>query len=186
MPRIIDHDARRDSILERCFELFARVGYGAVTMRGIAREVGLSTGTLYHYFPDKATLARSLFHRVSRQDVAEATVQLQAGETRGERLAALLGFVVANEERLRATLLVAMDHHRQHPDDREVLQQAAATYREALREQLELPADGAGLDGVLLTLLLGTIAHRTLDPEGFEAAPHLTAIEALLEALISS
>ena len=180
MPRIVDHDARRDTILERCFTLFARVGYSAVTMRAIAREVGMSTGTLYHYFPDKATLARSLFHRVSRRDVEEASAQLKAGRTAEERVSALLAFVATNEERLRATLLVALDHHRQHPEDRAVLRQAAAVYREALSEQLELPTPE--MDGVLLSLLIGSIVHRTLDPEGFDAPPHLVALEKLLRA----
>lgn len=176
MPRIVDHQARRDAILERCFDLFARRGYGAVTVREIAREVKLSTGAVYHYFPDKAAILRSLFHRVSRRDVAEAVGQLQ-GASRREKLATLVGFVARNEGRLRATLQVAMDHYRQHPDDRGVLSETLGVYRAALSEQLALEEPGS--DGVLLSLLIGAIIHRTLDPSGVDIAAHLAALEAI-------
>lgn len=36
--------------------LFARHGYAAVSMRDIAREVGIQAGAIYHYVPDKQTL----------------------------------------------------------------------------------------------------------------------------------
>lgn len=37
-------------------ELFARQGYAAVSMRDIARAVGVQAGALYRYVPDKQTL----------------------------------------------------------------------------------------------------------------------------------
>lgn len=40
--------------------LFARHGYAAVSMRQIAREVGLQAGALYLYTPDKQTLLANL------------------------------------------------------------------------------------------------------------------------------
>lgn len=46
-------DAR---IRAAALRLFARYGYAAVSMRRIAREVGLQAGALYLYTPDKQTL----------------------------------------------------------------------------------------------------------------------------------
>jgi len=40
--------------------LFARFGYGAVTMRQIAAEVGMQAGALYRYTPDKQALLADL------------------------------------------------------------------------------------------------------------------------------
>lgn len=43
-------------IREVTLKLFARHGYAAVSMRQIAREVGVQAGTLYAYTPDKQAL----------------------------------------------------------------------------------------------------------------------------------
>lgn len=43
--------------------LFARDGYAAVSMRQIAREVGVQAGALYLYTADKQTLLFDLLHR---------------------------------------------------------------------------------------------------------------------------
>ncbi len=178
MPKIVDHDARRAAILDACFELFARRGIGAVTMRQIATAAGLSTGAIYHYFPDKESIARSLFHRVAEQQVAEAVASLGEGAPPAQKLAALLEFVGRREQRLRGILHIALDHHRHHPDDRDVLAGALGTYRAAIAEQLALPE--AGREAVILSLLIGALVQRTLDPQGFELEQHLAALVGLL------
>ena len=56
MPKIVDHEQYRKELLGKCFDLFAQKGYGSITMRQIAQGLGVSTGTLYHYFPSKQAL----------------------------------------------------------------------------------------------------------------------------------
>ena len=53
MPKIVDRDRYRKELLNKCFDIFAEKGYSSVTMREIGSEIGVSTGTLYHYFPSK-------------------------------------------------------------------------------------------------------------------------------------
>lgn len=43
-------------VRDAALRLFARHGYAAVSMRQIAREVGVQAGALYNYTPDKQTL----------------------------------------------------------------------------------------------------------------------------------
>lgn len=43
-------------------ELFARHGYAAVSMRQVAKEVGVQAGALYNYFPDKQSLLFTLLN----------------------------------------------------------------------------------------------------------------------------
>jgi len=57
MPKIVDHDAYRDELIERYFDDFAQRGYNDVTMREIAAKLNISTGTLYHYFPSRTKRA---------------------------------------------------------------------------------------------------------------------------------
>ena len=47
-------------IREAALRLFAKHGYAAVSMRQIAREVGVQVGALYNYTPDKQALLFSL------------------------------------------------------------------------------------------------------------------------------
>jgi AcrR family transcriptional regulator len=49
----LEADARRQQLLERGAELFARHGYERLTMARIAREAGISKALLFHYFPSK-------------------------------------------------------------------------------------------------------------------------------------
>lgn len=46
----------RAKILEAALELFSRGGYRGTSMREIADEAGVSTGNVYHQFPDKEAL----------------------------------------------------------------------------------------------------------------------------------
>jgi len=43
-------------ILEKSLPLFARSGYAGVSMRDIARAVGISGAALYHHYSDKQSL----------------------------------------------------------------------------------------------------------------------------------
>ena len=59
MPKIVDHDERRRSVIEATWRVIAREGIANATTRGIAREAGCSSGVLAHYFADKAELMAS-------------------------------------------------------------------------------------------------------------------------------
>lgn len=43
-------------ILEAAIPLFAEAGFNGISMRGLAKEVGLNAATFYHYFNDKQAL----------------------------------------------------------------------------------------------------------------------------------
>lgn len=59
MPKIVDHDERRRSLIEATWRVIAREGIANASTRGIAREAGCSSGVLAHYFADKAELMAS-------------------------------------------------------------------------------------------------------------------------------
>ena len=53
----------REQILEAALDLFSHQGFRGTTVREIAERAGRSTGNLYHHFPDKETLFRTLLDR---------------------------------------------------------------------------------------------------------------------------
>ena len=50
----------RGLILDAALRLFSQRGYGATSIRDIAEAAGVSTGNVYHQFPDKETIFRTL------------------------------------------------------------------------------------------------------------------------------
>lgn len=62
MPRIIaDYkNQAKKLIIQAGLNSFLRRGYRSTTMAEIAKEVGVTKGDLYHYFPSKAALLREV------------------------------------------------------------------------------------------------------------------------------
>ncbi|MBM4367754.1 MAG: TetR/AcrR family transcriptional regulator [Deltaproteobacteria bacterium] len=168
MPRVVDAAAERDGILDRCLLPFARDGYGLVRMRDVARAAGVSTGKLYHYFPDKRSIAVALLDRELASDVEALRLALAATASAAERRAAFLRFLDARQDRLAATLLLALDHQRvEGPGAAAAVLRA---YRDAMSALLGIDAD------VVMTLVLGLLARRVLDPAGLDLARHWDAV----------
>ena len=53
MPKIVDVDVQREAVLKATWRTIARHGVTGTTVRRIAREAGVSTGFISHYFRDK-------------------------------------------------------------------------------------------------------------------------------------
>ena len=64
MPKIVDHDARRQELAEVVWRLIAREGLEAVTTRRIASEAGYSNGSLLYYFSSKEEAIRAAYEFV--------------------------------------------------------------------------------------------------------------------------
>lgn len=78
--------------------LFARHGYAAVSMRQIAREVGVQVGALYGYTPDKQSLLADLMHSHMDEVLAgwaDAQTMLPPDARATARLAAFVQFHIA-------------------------------------------------------------------------------------------
>jgi AcrR family transcriptional regulator len=52
-------EATKQKIFEVGLQLFAQQGYGSTTIRDIAKKADISTGLLFHYFPNKQALLTS-------------------------------------------------------------------------------------------------------------------------------
>jgi AcrR family transcriptional regulator len=60
----------RAAIIEAALRLFRETGYDATTMRAIAREAGVSTGSAYYYFSSKEELIQEFYARSHAEHVA--------------------------------------------------------------------------------------------------------------------
>jgi AcrR family transcriptional regulator len=70
----------RQRIVNTALRLFAEQGYDATTMRAIAKEAGVSTGSAYQYFTGKEHLVLAFYER-SQVEHADAAQAALAGTT---------------------------------------------------------------------------------------------------------
>lgn len=76
MPKVVDHDERRELIADALWTVVRRDGYAAVSVRTVAAETGMSTGALRHYFASQDELVA--FAMASLMERARARV-MEAG-----------------------------------------------------------------------------------------------------------
>ena len=89
-PRAADYDAKRETILEKSAELFARAGYDGTSLADIAKACGTSKALLYHYYENKEALLSDII-RAHLQELVDVVREARgaAGEPRA-RLEALV------------------------------------------------------------------------------------------------
>lgn len=73
MPRVVDPQQRRAQLIDVTAAEIARVGLDQITLRGIARAGGWTTGIVSHYFIDKRDLLIATFR--SRADGARQRIE---------------------------------------------------------------------------------------------------------------
>ena len=141
MPKIVDAQKYRQELLGKCFNLFAQKGYANVTIRQIAKELGVSTGTLYHYFPNKQVLFEQLAEQVCRQDV-EAIALLDKNKTISQRIIALGQLLTENQDYVVKQAAIWLDFRQQlsvqEVKDNVIFEQINFRYEQAIIELLDL------------------------------------------------
>ena len=83
------HQARRTHIIESALVLFARKGFSDTTTSDICRAAGISTGSLFHYFPSK----QAVFYGIWELDRTEWDEVFAAAEADPDPWAALIAIV---------------------------------------------------------------------------------------------
>lgn len=163
MPKIVDHDARRTELLNEALPLFANAGYTGLSMRSLAAGLGVSTGTLYHYFPNKSDLFTAMMRSIAAHNIAAVLSDLVPDSSLEERAALLRAFVVANADTLRQSLWVAIDFARAEGEAAStLLGELLAGYRAALTANLAQGNEAVGAN--LLHLVLGILVQQGLRP----------------------
>ena len=92
MPKIVDHEQRRDEIALVACRVVAEHGFDQTSMVRIAREAGYTTGMLAHYFDSKQDIIiaalRLILRRIEERLIGSPA---QAAEASGSAHAAHRG-----------------------------------------------------------------------------------------------
>ena len=68
----------REQLLTCAARLFRKLGYATVSLRHVAAEAGVTTGSLYHHFGSKDELVRALLEQAYRQILDDVQGALEA------------------------------------------------------------------------------------------------------------
>ena len=82
MPKIVDHDERREEYLDAMWRVVSRDGAGGISVRSVAAEAGVSPSNIVHYLPSRGDmlgeavrrLMDEVLGRVSRIDATQLTI----------------------------------------------------------------------------------------------------------------
>ncbi|WP_217183154.1 TetR/AcrR family transcriptional regulator [Streptomyces sp. AC495_CC817] len=189
MPRVVDHDERRRQIAEALLVVAARDGHENVSSRAVAKELGVATGSLWHYFDGFDEVIRAAAAEVTRR--TDERIAVATAGLRGlDRLDALMREVLPVDERTRSEAHVVVGFWGRlatlapSPDaGTPTLATWQGSIREALREAVddgELRADTPA-DAVMALLRSITYGQQVVEvTEPQEPAAHLAVLRGIL------
>ncbi len=178
MPKIIDHEARRREIFEGSLALFSQHGFSGLGMRQLAAALGVSTGSLYHYFPNKSDLFEGMLRHLATGHVAQAIEAIGSLDEPKLRLEAVRAFIVSQADRIRAVLWVAIDYRRAMGEAGEALvSDVFGVYEAGIAEYLtEGDRERAR---AMLSYVMGALVHSGLAASPADIEGTLKAVDKL-------
>jgi AcrR family transcriptional regulator len=85
---------RRDELLAKAVEIATAEGLSAVTLRGVAADLGVTPGLVSHYFSSAEQLITDAFRAAAIADLAEARARVDAAEGALAKMSALMDYVL--------------------------------------------------------------------------------------------
>ncbi|MDB6158182.1 MAG: TetR family transcriptional regulator [Gammaproteobacteria bacterium] len=97
MPKIVDHDQRRDQIALVACRVVAENGFDQATIVRIAREAGYTTGMVAHYFDTKQDIIIAALRLILRR--IEERLTRPSGDAQADLLTVLSEALPIDEQR---------------------------------------------------------------------------------------
>jgi AcrR family transcriptional regulator len=176
MPRVPAKDRpafveeRRTRILEAAVRVWAKRGFDGTSVEEVAREAGLTKGTLYLYFPSKRALLEETLRRYSLRPDVEAGLERLRGQPLEDVVRGLVAVIWRGLEERRELAGVLLRELPNHPEEaRRFLEQVVLPINRLLARYLEevLPPERRALLDSLVAArsLLGMVATFFLTQE---------------------
>lgn len=165
--------ATRDALLDAAADIFARQG-AAIRMEDIAAAAGVSVGTVYNYFADRAELVQAVLESRTRGLLADLDAVLQQESPAGAAAfdATLFRFVEALMQHFdanRALLTAMLEQQQDHGMDAKAvsrrnskLEQVTARAEQLMARGISIGALDTGDAAVYAALLVGMIRGLVL------------------------
>jgi AcrR family transcriptional regulator len=193
------HGALREELITACLALIESEGIGAVSLRRVARQAGVSPGAPYHHFADRAALLNAIAARGYEQLLADVRAAHGASaspvEALGAMIEAYVRFARAHPAYSQLMYRPELSEPRKDPATEtlvnSVLQLVTDTVTECQQAGLAPPGDPVPLvtmvwsiaAGLAMLCIDGPLEHMTA--ERGSDVPELTAqVSALLQSML--
>ncbi|WP_328450097.1 TetR/AcrR family transcriptional regulator [Amycolatopsis sp. NBC_00438] len=187
-----DHEARRRDVSEAVWRVLTAHGFGGLTMRAVATELGATTGLLTHYFSGKQDL---LAHALDLLDERTAT---RARRTAGPGLAAVRALLldvlpltgeavtgnriwVSSWDTALADPALSAAYARKYGESRDRLRDLVT---DAQRLGELRPGDPERVAAGALSFTLGLVVQALFDPRAFPPDRQVELLDDHLAALV--
>lgn len=188
MPKYVDHDARREEIVNATLRILAERGPRGLTIRSVAEEMGGSSTVVTHYFPTRDSLIEGVVD--SFAEWSETLYAIEAGSADArERLRVFLHWFVPaseealNEERARMNLLAERNSY---PPVEGFIRSVDTWARTLIGEHLEGLADPDEIEGLvdLIRVVTNGVALAAVElPEDWPPERQFATVDRLLDLL---
>ena len=190
MPKIVDHDERREMIIQSALEVLSEGGPRMLTMRGLAARLGGSLRVVNHYYPSRRSLLEDLEPRMTER-WEEDLKQLDAEScSPRSRLRSFLIWALATDEEDRIAERAWISLLSAPPEDADSVATLHAHGALWMRRQIEKRLEGlVPLEALESTTDQLQIATRGIvvtaeeNPDLWPAGRQIAAIEGLLRLL---
>jgi AcrR family transcriptional regulator len=159
------HGSLREALITACVALIEAEGIGAVSLRRVAREAGVSPAAPYHHFPDRSALLAAisvrgceLLERQLRQARQEAPT---AARALGALVETYVGFARDHPGYLQLMLRSELSQPHKHPEAQAAGEGAFQVLIEVVedcqRDGTAPPGDPSPLVGMVWALAIGIV-----------------------------
>jgi AcrR family transcriptional regulator len=80
MPKVVNHDERREAVVSLAAHMIAKEGIGSISFKGIADAAGASTAIVSHYFANKKELLHHTYRTLLGRSQREQAALLQSSD----------------------------------------------------------------------------------------------------------
>ncbi|MBA2889423.1 TetR/AcrR family transcriptional regulator [Nonomuraea soli] len=188
-----DHDARRREVSGAVRRVLAVHGFGGLTLRAVAAEMGATTGLLTHYFPSKRDLVAYALEVLDEQRTSRPRPAPDTGEGLAGVRAMLADILPTTAESVASNRVwvsswdaalgdpeLAAGHAARYRRSRERLQR----HVEAAQERGEVAEGDAGeVAAALQSFVLGLIVQVLLEVDAFPPERQLRLLDDYLASL---
>ncbi len=87
---ITEPDSAKGRLIKVAAQLFREKGFGRTTVRDLAAEVGILSGSLFHHFPNKEAILRTAVEESIHRVIAEMQASMEGVEDLREKLRVLI------------------------------------------------------------------------------------------------
>ncbi|MFD9902973.1 TetR/AcrR family transcriptional regulator [Streptomyces sp. NPDC059063] len=192
-PAPVDHESRREDVSQAVWRILAAKGFGGLTLRAVAAEMGVSTGLLMHYFPTKRALVAHALELLEKSS-AERPRRDRPQEGLAALRAVLLDTLPLGKENAARNRIWVSSWDQALADDGLRADQAEryVRMRAALRPHLvaaralgEIPdaPDVDRLATAAVAFIHGLVVQALFDPRRFPADTQTEMVDAFLATL---